>query len=240
VTVDPRSRIYHLDWLENYPTRSAPIYYDVRNMLYMLMKFKPKEFRRSGLLMVKFRRNAYYFLIASIFTYLAGNEELSSAFYLAVKDVYDCRMHKCDLYKRIGFRRDFDPEELKKKQILVPMEPTGPEQRRFMEFVDELEDCEIVMDAGRPRLGKLIRAFTSWRKYDYVFISNKKMNILYPMLGKRKIKMEDNGLHTYKFSYLKVIKLILACKMLGVKMMIRRLIGFRRWREKLMWRQDKI
>jgi len=240
VTVDPRSRIFHIDWAENYPARSSLIHYDVRNMLYMFMKFRPRDFRWSGLFMVMFRRNVYYFLFASIFTYLSGNIHLAHAFYLSVMDIYSCRMYRSDLYERIGFNKNSGPGMIENKEIVVPEEFTDPERRRFRELMEErTEGCRMVFDVRGSFFGKLWHALTSWKKYDLVFISNHRMHPLYPFLGKGLIKMEDNGLHVYDLSYAKGMKLILNAALLGIKITMRRLFGYKRWRQRLIWKPGR-
>jgi hypothetical protein len=150
-------------------------------------------------------------------------------------------MHRSDLYERIGFEEEAGSKRIENVEILVPVEFTDPERRKFQELMEEgTEGCRVIHEVKDSNLGRLKQALTSWRKYDLVFISNHRMHLLYPLLGKGLIKMEDDRLHRYHLSYVRAIRLIFSAVFLGVKITFRRFFAFGRWRKKLIWRPPGI
>jgi GT2 family glycosyltransferase len=236
VTVNPRSKIYHLDWFVNYLDKSYLLYYDTRNMLYLLMKFRPSEFKKTGFVRMNTHKGTTSFLIASIFWYLSGNIPNAKAFYYAVDDFYNCSMGRSDFYNRSDIEMLKNKGKIRNKRILVPLKLFEQENDQLTRLLKEhTETCEIVYAPTLSDNRQVIRSLFSSKKFDYVFSSNRLMRILHPLLGKNIMKIENNNIFVYSLNYLDFIRFAVRAINLGIKITITRIFKFDKWKKRLMW-----
>lgn len=240
ITVNPKSKIYHINWKDVYVDKSHIVYYDVRNLLYLYMKFKPIDFKKSRLIKLRATRNIYHFLYAAILSYADGNIPIANAFYYAVKDLYERKMGKSDLYKRINL--NILKEQIENKKIVFPTEFPKAEYNKLDELLKQAKNCKITKINEKPLIKKITQSLKLFKKFDYVIIPNK-TNMLYPLLGKKIIKLENNQLWIYKLNCFALLRFSLKVINLWLKIIFKKNFAFNEWRNQLIknsYKNEKI